>query len=386
MKLPFALNPALEHLPVYQPGRPVQEVARELGLSARRVIKMASNENPLGPSPAALAALKKALNDLHQYPDGNAFYLKQKLAAKLGVTPAHLVLGNGSNDIIEFLGHALLGPGDEMVVSQYCFVVYPIVAKLLGARVITVPARDYGHDLPAMLRAVSFNTKLVFVANPNNPTGTLAPAADVRRLVAELPEGVVLAMDEAYYEFLDQPLDLLPLIRAGQKPNLILLRTFSKIYGLAGLRLGYGIAHPEFIAALEKIRQPFNVNSLAQAAALAALDDTAHLKKTRQNNFKGRKFLENALTGMNVPFVPSSANFVLAKVGAGQEVFGQLQRRGVITRPMGGYELPEWIRISVGTPAENQRCVKELRQILQLTKDKSRQESTRGLSDQPLDS
>jgi histidinol-phosphate aminotransferase len=386
VKLPFALNPALEHLPVYQPGRPVQEVARELGLSARRVIKMASNENPLGPSPAALAALKKALNDLHQYPDGNAFYLKQKLAAKLGVTPAHLVLGNGSNDIIEFLGHALLGPGDEMVVSQYCFVVYPIVAKLLGARVITVPARDYGHDLPAMLRAVSFNTKLVFVANPNNPTGTLAPAADVRRLVAELPEGVVLAMDEAYYEFLDQPLDLLPLIRAGQKPNLILLRTFSKIYGLAGLRLGYGIAHPEFIAALEKIRQPFNVNSLAQAAALAALDDTAHLKKTRQNNFKGRKFLENALTGMNVPFVPSSANFVLAKVGAGQEVFGQLQRRGVITRPMGGYELPEWIRISVGTPAENQRCVKELRQILQLTKDKSRQESTRGLSDQPLDS
>jgi histidinol-phosphate/aromatic aminotransferase/cobyric acid decarboxylase-like protein len=185
VKLPFALNPALEHLPVYQPGRPVQEVARELGLSARRVIKMASNENPLGPSPAALAALKKALNDLHQYPDGNAFYLKQKLAAKLGVTPAHLVLGNGSNDIIEFLGHALLGPGDEMVVSQYCFVVYPIVAKLLGARVITVPARDYGHDLPAMLRAVSFNTKLVFVANPNNPTGTLAPAADVRRLVAE---------------------------------------------------------------------------------------------------------------------------------------------------------------------------------------------------------
>jgi histidinol-phosphate aminotransferase len=371
VKLPFALNPALEHLPVYQPGRPVAEVARELGLSARHVIKLASNENPLGPSPAALAALKKALRDLHQYPDGNAFYLKQKLAAKLGVAPANLVLGNGSNDIIEFLGHALLGPGEEMVVSQYCFAIYPIVARLLGARVITVPARDYGHDLPAMLRAVTVNTRLIFVANPNNPTGTLAPAADVHRLVAELPEGVVLAMDEAYFEYLDQPVDLLPLIRAGQKPNLILLRTFSKIHGLAGLRLGYGIGHPEFIAALEKIRQPFNINSLAQAAALAALDDAAHVKKTRQNNFKGRKFLETALRGLNVPFVPSAANFVLAKVGAGQEVFEQLQRRGIITRPMGGYQLPEWIRISVGTTAENQRCVQALRKILRAAKNKS---------------
>jgi histidinol-phosphate aminotransferase len=364
VKLPFALNPALEHLPVYQPGRPVEEVARELGLPARDFIKLASNENPLGPSPAALGALKKVLRGLHMYPDGNAFYLKQKLAAKLGVTPAHLVLGNGSNDIIEFLGHALLGPGDEMVVSQYCFAIYPIVARLLGARVITVPARDYGHDLPAMLRAVTVNTKLVFVANPNNPTGTLAAAAEVRRLVDELPEGVVLAMDEAYLEFLAEPVDLLPLIRAGQKPNLILLRTFSKIYGLAGLRLGYGIAHPEFIAALEKIRQPFNINSLAQAAALAALDDEAHVKKTRQNNVKGRKFLEKGLSAMRVEFVPSAANFILAKVGAGREVFEQLQRRGVITRPMGGYQLPEWIRLSVGTPAENRRCVKALRQIL----------------------
>jgi histidinol-phosphate aminotransferase len=211
----------------------------------------------------------------------------------------------------------------------------------------------------------------VFVANPNNPTGTLAPVADVRRLVAELPESVVLAMDEAYLEFLDKPADLLPLVRAGQKPNLILLRTFSKIHGLAGLRLGYGIAQPEFIAALEKIRQPFNINSLAQAAGLAALDDVAHVQRTRRNNFKGRKFLERALSGMKVEFVPSSANFVLAKVGAGREVFEQLQRLGVITRPMGGYQLPEWIRISVGTPAENQRCVKALRQILRAAKNKS---------------
>ena len=364
MKLPFALNPALEHLPVYKPGRPVQEVARELGLPARDLIKLASNENPFGPSPVALAAIKKALRQLHMYPDGSVFYLKQKLAATLGVTPAHLVLGNGSNDIIEVLAHALLGPGDDMVVSQYCFAIYPIVAQLLGANVVTVPAKDYGHDLPAMLRAVTVKTKLVFVANPNNPTGTLAPEADVRRLVEELPEHVVLAMDEAYFEFLEKPLDLLPLIRAGRKPNLILLRTFSKIYGLAGLRLGYGIAHPEFIAALEKIRQPFNVNSLAQAAGLAALDDTAHVKKTRRNNFQGRKFLEKSLAAMSVEYIPSSANFLLAKVGAGQEVFEQLQRRGVITRPMGGYQLPEFIRISVGTPAENRRCIKALREIL----------------------
>jgi histidinol-phosphate aminotransferase len=376
VNLPFSLNPALEHLPVYQPGRPIEEVARELGLPAHDVIKLASNENPLGPSPLALAALKKALRRLNMYPDGNAFYLKRKLAAKLSVTPANLVLGNGSNDIIEFLGHALLGPGDEMVVSQYCFAIYPIVAKLLGASVITVPAKDYGHDLPAMLRAVTARTKLMFVANPNNPTGTLAPAADVRRLLAELPESVVLAMDEAYFEFLEQPEDLLPLLRAGKKPNLILLRTFSKIYGLAGLRLGYGIAHPEFIAALEKIRQPFNINSLAQAAALAALDDAAHVNKTRRNNFQGRKCLEESLSGMNVEFVPSSANFVLARVGAGGEVFEQLQRQGVITRPMGGYQLPEWIRISVGTPAENQRCVKALRQILRGAKHKHQDKSS----------
>jgi histidinol-phosphate aminotransferase len=367
MNLPFELNPALENLPVYQPGRPVEEVARELGLSARNVIKLASNENPLGPSPAALAALRKALRGLNMYPDGNAFYLKRKLAAKLGLAPANLILGNGSNDVIEFLAHALLGPGVDVVVSQYCFAIYPIVARLLGARVITVPARQYGHDLPAMLQAITVNTRLVFVANPNNPTGTLAPAAELRRLVEKIPDNVVLALDEAYIEFLDDAPDFVPLIRAGKKPNLILLRTFSKIYGLAGLRLGYGIGHPTFIAALEKIRQPFNINSMAQAAGLAALDDAAHVKKTRQNNTRGRKFLEGALASMGVEYVPSAANFILVKVGSGQEVFEQMQRAGVITRPMGGYQLPEWIRVSIGTPAENRRCVKALRNILRPT-------------------
>jgi histidinol-phosphate aminotransferase len=362
--LPFTLNPALERLPVYQPGRPIAEVARELGLPAGRIIKLASNENPLGPSPAALAALRRAAGQLHLYPDGNAFYFKQKLAAKLGVDPAHLVLGNGSNDIIEFLGHALMSPGAEVVVSQYCFAIYPIVARLLGAKVVTVPANNYGHDLAAMGRAIGVKTKVVFVANPNNPTGTLAPAAEVRRFLEAVPPKVVLAMDEAYLEFLDDPLDLLPLIRSGQKPNLILLRTFSKIYGLAGLRLGYGIAHPRFIAALEKIRQPFNINSLAQEAGLAALDDAAHVRKTRLNNARGRAFLEGGFSEMGLEFVPSAANFVLVKVGRGQFVFDQLQRRGIIVRPMGGYQLPEWIRISVGTPAENRRCLAALKRIM----------------------
>ncbi len=362
--LPFSLNPALEHLPVYQPGRPIEEVAREMRLPVRQIIKLASNENPLGPSPAALAAMKKTLRQLHLYPDGNAFYFKRKLASKLRVEPANLVLGNGSNDIIEFLGHALMGPGVDVVVSQYCFAIYPIVAKLLGAKVVTVPAKNYGHDLPAMLKAVTVNTKVVFVANPNNPTGTLARSADVRRMVEETPPNVVLVMDEAYIEFLDKPLDLIPLVRSGKKPNVILMRTFSKIHGLAGLRLGYGIGHPTFIAALEKIRQPFNINSLAQAAGLAALDDTAHVRKTRQNNAVGRKFWEAALSAMGLEYVPTSANFILARVVQGRRVFDALQRRGVITRPMDGYQLPEWIRISIGTPAENRRCARALGDVI----------------------
>jgi histidinol-phosphate aminotransferase len=371
MSLPFALNAVLQHLPVYQPGRPIAEVARELGLPDRRVIKLASNENPLGPSPAALAAMRQTARQVHLYPDGSAFYFKQKLAASLQVDPAHLILGNGSNDIIEFLGHALLGPGDDVVVSEYCFAVYPIVTHLFGANLITVPAKNHAHDLPAMANAISARTKAVFVANPNNPTGTLAPADEVQRLIQTVPPHVMLIMDEAYIDFLEQPLDLIPLVRSGEKPNLILMRTFSKIHGLAGLRLGYGIGHPEFVAALEKIRQPFNVNSMAQAAGLAALDDVDHVRKTRENNFLGLKFLQDALTLMGLPLVPSHANFILVQVGPGQMVFEEMQKQGVITRPMGSYKLPEWLRISVGTPRENARTVKTLKRVLKAIRKKS---------------
>jgi histidinol-phosphate aminotransferase len=366
MPSPLPLNPALANLPVYQPGRPIEEVARELGLPAADIIKLASNENPLGPSPAALAAMEKALRSLHLYPDGNAFYLKRKLAQRLGVNPENLILGNGSNEIIEFIGHALMAPGTEVITSQYCFAVYPIVTRLFGASLITVPARDFGHDLPAMLRAITPQTRVLFVANPNNPTGTLAAARDILRLIQEVPPRVLLAMDEAYIEFLDEPCDLLPLVREGKVPNLLLMRTFSKIYGLAGLRLGYGIGQPELIAALEKIRQPFNINALIQAGALAALDDTEHVERSRRNNAEGLRFFESAFRELKLRFVPSAANFILVHVGDGQRVFAELQKLGVIVRPMAGYQLPEWIRISIGTVAENARCLAALKQVVGL--------------------
>src|SRR5947209_18806694 len=233
--LPF--NPALEKVPVYQPGKPIEEVAREIGLPASDIIKLASNENPLGPSPAALAAMEKALQQLHLYPDGSAYYLKEKLAHKLGVEPANLIFGNGSNEIIEFVGHALIGPGSDVVVSQYCFAVYPLVTHLFGGNLITVPAKNYAHDLRAMLRAITPETRVVFVANPNNPTGTTAERSEVVELLNEVPPRVLLVMDEAYIDFLQDPVDLLPFIRRALKPNLLLMRTFSKIYGLAGLPL-----------------------------------------------------------------------------------------------------------------------------------------------------
>ena len=362
MSLP--LSSFLKTLPTYQPGRPIEEVARELGLPSDSIIKVASNENPFGPSPLAVAALHKAIPGVNLYPDGNAYYLKQKLADKLGVEPANLVLGNGSNEIIEFVAHALLGPGTNVVVSQYCFAIYPIVARMSGAEVVTVPAKNYGHDLPAMLRAVTPQTRTVFVANPNNPTGTLAAREDLIKFVNDVPDNVLLVMDEAYIEFLGDPVDLIPLIRLGARKNLILMRTFSKIYGLAGLRIGYGIGDAELVSTLEKVRQPFNANLLAQVAALAALDDDEHVGRTRANNFAGLDFFAKALRQLELEYVPSHANFVLVKVGDGQKVFNAMQKLGVITRPMGGYHLPEWIRISIGTRAENERCLDALTKSL----------------------
>ena len=364
MPLPYPTNPNLRPSRSISPAAPSRKSPANSACPPTTSSSSPRTRIPLGPSRLALAAMRKALAQANLYPDGNAFYLKQKLAAKLGVTPAHLILGNGSNEVLEFIGHALMSPGAEVVVSQYCFAVYPIVTALFGGKLVVVPAKDYGHDLDAMLAAITPNTRVVFVANPNNPTGTCARREDLARFVAAVPDNVVLALDEAYIEFLDEPLDLLPEIRAGRKPNLLLMRTFSKIYGLAGLRLGYGIGHPDLIAELEKIRQPFNINAIAQAGALAALDDTAHADKTRRNNSRGLKFYARAFRKLGLEFIPSSANFILVRVGDGQRVFNEMQKLGVIVRPMGGYQLPEWVRISIGTAKENKRCLEALKTAL----------------------
>lgn len=361
----LSINPSLKDLPTYQPGRPIEEVARELGMPAAHIIKLASNENPLGPSPVALTAMQHVLANINLYPDGNAFYLKHKLADKLNVQPTNLILGNGSNEIIEFVGHALMQPGVDVVVSQYCFAIYPLTARLFGANLITVPARNYGHDLPAMLAAITPQTRVVFVANPNNPTGTVVSKQELMDFANHIPPNVLLVIDEAYIEFLPDPADFISEIRRGQRPNLLLMRTFSKIFGLAGLRLGYGIGTPELIAALEKVRQPFNINSIAQAGALAALDDAEHMRRTRENNALGLKMYAEAFQKLNLEFVPSAGNFILVRVGEGQRVFEAMQKLGVIVRPMAGYQLPEWIRISVGTLAENERCIRSLQEVLE---------------------
>jgi|DewCreStandDraft_2_1066082.scaffolds.fasta_scaffold00228_57 histidinol-phosphate aminotransferase len=354
----------LKDLPVYQPGRPIEEVARQYGLDPDRIVKLASNENPLGPSPRAREALQRVLETVHLYPDGHAFALRQRLAAKLGVTPEHLVFGNGSNELLEFIGHVLLEPGVDVVVSQYCFAVYPLVTRMFGANLVTVPARNHAHDLAAMRAAITPRTRVVFLANPNNPTGTWAPAAELRAFVESIPPTVLVVLDEAYIEFLEDPPDFLPDLRTGARPNLLLLRTFSKIYGLAGLRVGYGIGVPALIAALEKVRQPFNLNRLAQVAALAALDDQEHVQRTRRNNRQGLEQLQAGCRELGLPYIPSAANFLLVRVGDGAAVFEALQRQGVIVRPMGAYDLPEWIRISVGTPEENARCLEALQKVL----------------------
>jgi histidinol-phosphate aminotransferase len=360
----LSLNPALAEFPAYQPGRPIEEVAREFGLPPESIIKLASNENPLGPSPKALAAMAEVLPQLHFYPDGTAFHLKRKMAEHLALPGEHLIFGNGSNEIIEFVGHALMAPGTEVIVSQYCFAVYPMMTHLFGAQLVKVPAVAYGHDPDAMLRAVTPRTRVLFVANPNNPTGTLLSRDAVMRLIHGVPAHVLLVMDEAYVEFLTDPVDLVSVVRSREKPNLLLMRTFSKILGLAGLRLGYGIGHPELISALEKVRQPFNTNALVQAGAMAALDDQEHMARTRANNASGLKLFEEEFARWGWEYIPSAANFILVRVGSGGAVTEALQRRGVIVRPMASYELPEWIRITIGTPEQNARCLAVLREVV----------------------
>jgi len=359
-------NIALPHVPglaVYEPGRPIEEVARELGLRPEAVVKLASNENPLGPSPKAVAAMRRALKTVHLYPDGGGYYLRQALAKHLGVGMDNLALGNGSNEIIELIFHAFVAPGDEVVYSERSFAVYMLCAGLFRAKPVVVPMKGHTHDLDAMLAACNGRTKIVFVANPNNPTGTRVANDALCRFLDHVPQHTIVAIDEAYFEFLDDPPDTLRFITRKHAPNIILLRTFSKIVGLAGLRIGYGIAGKEMIALLNRVRQPFNVNAIAQAGALAALSDRAHIERTRKSNRQGLAYLEREFGRLRLEFIPSAANFICVRVGDGAKLFVALQKRGVIVRPMAGYAMPEWVRVTVGTMAENRRLVRELRML-----------------------
>lgn len=355
-------NPQLRDLAVYEPGKPIEETARELGAAAESIIKLASNENPLGPSPKALAAMREALESAHLYPDGGGYYLREALAAKLGCVRENLILGAGSNEVLEFLGHAFLDRDDEIITSEHAFIAYKLIAAVFGARTIEVPSPDLRHHLGEMISAITPRTRLIFIANPNNPTGTLLSQGEIDRFVAALPENIVVAFDEAYFEYVDDPPDTLQFVR--ERRNVIVLRTFSKIQGLASLRIGYGVAHPELIQVLQKTRQPFNVSGLAQAAALAGLQDEEHQRKTKRITDEGRAYLQEQFAAMKLEFVPSAANFVLVKVGAGAAIFKQLLQRRIIVRALKGYNLAEWIRISIGTREQNRACIAALCEVL----------------------
>ena len=355
-------NPQLRDLAVYEPGKPIEETARELGADAASIIKLASNENPLGPSPKAREAMCSALDHAHLYPDGGGYYVRGALAQKLNVAADHIILGNGSNEIIEFIGHAFLQPGSEIITPQHAFIAYKIIAKVFGARTTEVPAPDFQQDLDAILGAISPETRAIFIANPNNPTGALVAQDAIDQFMREVPERIVVVFDEAYYEFVDRPPDTLKFVREGR--NVIVLRTFSKIHGLASVRLGYGIARPDLITVLQKTREPFNVNGLAQAAAVAAMADDAHQRRTKEITDEGRDYLQEEFARMSLSFVPSAGNFVLVKVGDGAAIFRELLQRRVIVRALKGYKLPEWIRISVGTMEQNRACIAALKEVL----------------------
>jgi len=348
----------------YLPGKPISELAREMGLKEASIVKLASNENPLGASPKAVAAMRAALDEVARYPDGNGFELRTALAKMYGVAAERIVLGNGSNDVLEMAAHAFLAPGASAVYSQHAFAVYPLATQAMGATGIEVPARDFGHDLDAMKRAVRGDTRVVFVANPNNPTGTwLAPDA-LHAFLRKVPADVLLVLDEAYYEYLDPGRRGDSLKWLGQFPNLVISRTFSKAYGLAGLRVGFAFAHPEVADLMNRVRQPFNVSNIAQAAATAALSDQDFVHKSRALNAQGMQALTAEFNRLGLSWIPSCANFVSFKVPKAADVFQRLLRQGVIVRPIASYGMPEYLRVTVGTEAENTRFLGALEAVL----------------------
>ena len=354
-------NPGILTQPIYEPGKPIEQVARELGLDPAGIIKLASNENPHGPSPKAIAAAERAVREMHLYPDGGYFALRQKLAAKWGLGMDQFIIGDGSNELLELLGHAFLAPGVECVMHQSSFIVYKLVTLMFGAKPVEVPLVGMRQDLKTLAAAITPRTRLVFLASPSNPVGAVNSPQEIVEFARALPPHVLLVLDEAYAEYLDESFDVRALIAEGRK--VIGLRTFSKIYGLAALRVGYGYAAPELIAILQRARQPFNVNGIAAAAAVAALDDHEFVEKCRRENAAGRAALAEGFRRLGLEFVPGGGNFLLVKVGDGAAIFAALQARGIITRPVRPYGLPEWLRITVGTAVQNDRTLKTLAEV-----------------------
>ncbi|RJG05240.1 histidinol-phosphate transaminase [Noviherbaspirillum cavernae] len=352
----------------YQSGKPIAEVAREFGLDEAKIVKLASNENPLGMPESAKRAMFDAAAEVGRYPDANGFELKQSITTKYGVSPDWITLGNGSNDILELAAHAFVQPGQSVIYAEYSFAVYALATQAVGGRAIVVQAKDFGHDLAAMSEAIGADTRLIFIANPNNPTGTFLPASEIEAFLKAVPSHVVVVLDEAYNEYLAPELQYESIAWVKQYPNLLVSRTMSKAYGLAGLRVGFGIAQPVVTDLLNRIRQPFNVNSLAQAAAIAALNDTDFLQKSARMNADGYRQLTAAFEAMDLEYVPSCGNFVLVKVGdddsAGADVNLALLKQGVIVRPVGNYGLPQWLRISIGLPEENEIFIAALKKAL----------------------
>lgn len=360
----FAFRPELASLKPYPPGKPVEEVQRELGLS--EITKLASNENPYGPSPRALEAVRANLHELHLYPESRCYYLRLKLAERLGVAPESLFFGNGSDEIVALMTAAFLDSSSNIVVSEHTFVRYEMGAMAMGAQVRRVPLRDWRHDVDGLLAAVDSDTRMVFIANPENPVGSAVGSDEVRRLVEGLPRNVIFVLDEAYYEFA-RAWDEYPesIGWLADFPNLVVTRTFSKAYGLAGLRVGYAVGNPEIWDVVDRIRPPFNVSRLAQDAALAALDDVEHLERTINGNRAGLEYLYDAFDGLGLEYVPSYANFVLVDMKRpATALYESLLGRGVIVRPMGIYNLPNHLRMSVGLPEENEILVEALTQVL----------------------
>ncbi len=349
-------------LVAYETGKPIDETARELGLDPASIVKVASNENPLGPSPKAKAAMREALEEANLYPDGAGFRLRTAIAEKYDLALENVVIGNGSNEIIELLCHSFLNRDAELIAAEHAFVVYKLMATLFGAKYVEVPDPGFIHDLEAMADAITPQTRLVFIANPNNPTGTVVGQEAIDRFMERVPDHVVVCFDEAYFEFLDEPFDTLKFVR--QNRNVAVLRTCSKIHGLAALRVGYGLCGKDVAAILQKARQPFNVNAIAQAGAVAALKDDEHVDRTRSVNREGLAFYEEAFRSRGLEFVPSVANFVMVNVTDGDRVFREMLKQGVIVRAMRGYKLPDWVRISIGTPEQNARCLEVLDSVL----------------------